>query len=67
MTCACNPAYSQSCPACDGTLAELQPDDLGEVCIAYEDGAELCPRRAETGSPYCLTHQYLATDRLVAA
>jgi hypothetical protein len=67
MTCTCNPAYSQACPACDGTLAELQPDDLGEACIAYEDHTELCPRRAETGSLYCHTHQYLATDRLVAA
>lgn len=65
-TCICDPTRGHSCDSCDGTHAELdaEPAELGEPCLAHDTRTDLCDRRAEPGTVFCLAHQYLAFDRL---
>lgn len=62
QTCRCDPTHGQDCPACDGTLAELEPWETGEACIAFEEPPVLCAHRAEPGSDFCVEHSQLDAD-----
>lgn len=66
--CRCNPAFGQSCRACDGTAAEyvadlLGLDQLGEPCHGLDDAGWPCAARGEYAG-WCVEHSVLSADRL---